>query len=355
MKNLTIHILSPLLVFWLVVTPVLADKKQRPLKKRDNPQLIGKRDINKGQINLYSLEKELALGWQMAAEMDRRSRLVTDPILLEFVNRITQNIVINSDVKVLVTVKVVDSSQINAFTLPGGFLYINRGLIEAADNEAELAGVIAHEVAHIAARHGIEQATKSVLINWGAIPLIFFGGWGGFLVNQTASLVIPLSYFKFSRGAEKEADRLAAQYLWKTGYDPQRLITFFEKLRASEKKDPGSLRKVYRTHPMSKDRIKEVQKLLVRFPERREYQINSSDFITLKEHMGIFIRGRPIKEERENRRLPTLKRHRLEKSDQSDECVGRTPKCFGKFTAREPNSGNHQQSEREAVESYWVL
>ncbi len=318
-KNLSRHILPPLLAFWLVVAPVLADNKQRPLKKRENPQLIGKRDINNGQINFYSLEKELALGRRMAAEMDRRSNLVADPILLEFVNRVTQNIVINSDVKVPVTIKVIDSSDINAFTLPGGFLYINRGLIESVDNEAELAGVIAHEVAHIAARHGIEQATKGVLINWAAIPLIFFGGWGGFLVNQTANLVIPLSYFKFSRGAEKEADRLAAQYLWKTGYDPQGLITFFEKLRASEKKDPGTLRKAFRTHPMSKDRIEEVQKLLVRFPERREYQINSSDFIALKERMGIFIRGGRTEVEKEDQRLPTLKRHRLEKSDQPDE------------------------------------
>jgi beta-barrel assembly-enhancing protease len=318
-KNLTIHILPLLLVIWLVVPPVVADNKQKPLKKRDNPQLIGNRDINKSQINLYSLEKELALGRQMAAKMDRRSRLVADPILLEFVNRITQNIVINSDVKVPVTVRVIDSPDINAFTLPGGFLYINRGLIEAAEDEAELAGVIAHEVAHIAARHGVEQATKGVLINWAAIPLIFFGRWGGFLVNQTAGLMIPLSYLKFSRGAEKEADRLAAQYLWKTGWDPQGLITFFEKLRAAEKKDPGTLKKVYRTHPMSKDRIKEVQKLLVRFPERREYQINSSDFIALKERMGIFTRGRRIKEEREEQRLPTLKRYRLEKSDQTNE------------------------------------
>jgi Zn-dependent protease with chaperone function/peroxiredoxin len=318
-KNLTIHILSLLLVLWLVVSPALADKKQKPLKKRDNPQLVGKRDINKGQINLYSLEKGLALGRQMAAEMDRRSRLVDDPIMLEFVNRITQNIVINSDVKVLVTVKVIDSSYINAFTLPGGFLYINRGLIEAADNEAELAGVIAHELAHIAAQHGVEQATKGNLISWAAIPLIFFGGWSGFLVNQTASMVIPLSYFKFSRSAEKEADRLATQYLWKTGYDPQGLITFFEKLQASEKKDPGTLKKVYRTHPMSKDRIKEVQKLLVRFPEQSEYQINSSDFIALKERMGIFSRGRRIEAERGDQRLPTLKRHRPEKSDQPDE------------------------------------
>src|SRR5262245_40909485 len=167
----------------------------------------------------------------MAAEMDRRSKLVADPILLEFVNRITQNIVINSDVKVPVTVKVIDSSEINAFALPGGFLYVNRGLIEAADNEAELAGVIAHETAHIAARHGVEQASKGDLFSWASLPLIFLGGAGGMIINQVAGIAVPLGFLKFSRGAEKEADRLAAQYLWKTGYDPQALITFFEKLQ----------------------------------------------------------------------------------------------------------------------------
>jgi beta-barrel assembly-enhancing protease len=307
------------MAFWLAGTPALADNIQKPLKKRDNPQLIGKRDINKGQINLYSLEKELALGRRMAAEMDRRSQIVADPILLEFVNRVTQNLVINSDVEVSVTVKVIDSSHINAFTLPGGFLYINRGLLEAAENEAELAGAIAHEVAHIAARHGVEQATKRDMINWASLPLIFFGGWGGFMVNQAAGLLIPLSYLKFSRGAEKEADRLAAQYMWKTGYDPQGLITFFERLQASEKKDPGTLKKIYRTHPMSKDRIEGVEKLLVQFPERSEYQINSSDFIALKERMGIFRRGWRIKAEREDQRLPELKRWWSKKVDQSGE------------------------------------
>jgi predicted Zn-dependent protease len=161
--NLSRQFLPLLLVFSLVVTPVSAYDGPHPLKEKENPQLIGKRDINKGQINFYSMEKEVAIGRQMAAEVDRYSKLLDDPIILEFVNRVTQNIVINSDIKVPVTVKVIDSPEINAFALPGGFLYVNRGLIEAADNEAELAGVIAHEAAHIAARHGVEQASKGNL------------------------------------------------------------------------------------------------------------------------------------------------------------------------------------------------
>jgi predicted Zn-dependent protease len=256
------------LIFSLTVTPALGYGGQEPLKEKENPQLIGKRDINKGQLNFYSLEKEVAIGRRMAAEMDRYSKLLDDPVVFELVNRITQNIVINSDIKIPVTVKVINSSDINAFALPGGFLYVNRGLIEAADNEAELAGVIAHEVAHIAARHGAEQASKGNLINWASLPLIFLGGWGGFIINQAAGLAVPLTFLKFSRGAEKEADQLAVQYLWKTGYDPHGLITFFEKLRAKEKKRPGALAKVFRSHPMTEDRIKKARETLARFPEQ---------------------------------------------------------------------------------------
>jgi hypothetical protein len=210
---------------------------------------------------------------------------------------------------------VIDSSDLNAFTLPGGYLYLYRGLIETTGNEAELAGVIAHEVAHLAARHSVERASKSHLISWASLPLIFLGGWSGLLVNQATSLAFPLSYYKFSRGAEKEADRLAAQYLWKTGYDPQGLITFFEKLQASEKKKPGALRKLFRTHPRNKNRIEEIKNLLLRFPEQNEYQINSSDFLAVMARLGIFNRRQRIEAEQEDHRRPTLKRLRPVKSD----------------------------------------
>ncbi len=321
--KLSRQFLSLLLAFSLAVAPALASDGQQVLKEKENPQLIGKRDINKGQLNFYSLEKEVAIGRQMAAEVDRYSKLVEDPVILELVNRVTQNIVINSDIKVPVTVKVIDSSDINAFALPGGFLYVNRGLIEAADNEAELAGVIAHEAAHIAARHGVEQASKGNLISWASLPLIFLGGWGGFIINQAAGIALPLTFLKFSRGAEKEADRLAAQYLWKTGYDPHALITFFEKLQAKEKKNPGALEKVFRSHPMTEDRIKEAQKLLARFPEKSEYQINSSGFIAVKDRLGMVGRQRKLIESKDERRRPTLKRRKPVNNNRTGETAER--------------------------------
>jgi predicted Zn-dependent protease len=191
--------------------------------------------------------------------------------------------------------------------LPGGFLYVNRGLLEAADNEAEVAGVIAHEVAHVAARHGMEQASKANLINYASIPLIFFGGIGGYAIRQGLGLAVPLTFLKFSRGAEKEADRLGAQYMWAAGYDPTALISFFEKLQAKDKKKPGTLSKLFSTHPMTGDRITEVRELIGRFPERGEYQISSSEFGQVKSRIAS-IGGATRGSGRDDSGRPTLKR-----------------------------------------------
>jgi len=292
----------------LVGTPVSAQTRgTKPLKDKENPLLIGKRDINKGQLAFYSVDKEVALGRQMAAEVDRSSQLVTDPVINEFVNRIGQNIVLHSDAKLPFTIKVIDANDVNAFALPGGFLYVNRGLLEAADNEAEVAGVLAHEIAHVTARHGIEQASKGQLLNIASIPLIFLGGLGGFIVQQVAGLAVPLTFLKFSRGAEKEADRLGAQYMWAAGYDPNALITFFEKLQAKKKKEPGTLAKIFSTHPMTGDRIKETQKLIARFPEKSEYQVSSSDFADIRSRL-MAVSAASQRVGPDDFKRPTLKR-----------------------------------------------
>jgi beta-barrel assembly-enhancing protease len=290
----------------LIASPTLGQTQQKPLNDKDNPLMIGKRNINKGQIDFYSLDKEVALGRQLAAEVDRESKFVTDPLVVEYVNRVGQNIVLHSDVKTPVTIKVIDSNEVNAFALPGGHLYINRGVLETADNEAELAGVIAHETGHVAARHGVEQASKGNLINYGTIPLIFLGGIGGFAIRQAAGLAVPLTFLKFSRGAEGEADRLGAQYMWSAGYDPHAMVTFFEKLEAKEKKKPGTISKAFSTHPMTSDRIKEVSALVARFPNKEEYEISSSEFNNVKSRLISINAGRRQEEDRNGR--PTLKR-----------------------------------------------
>lgn len=303
-----------ILTITLTVMSALAQtqekKNQKPLSEKENPLLVGKRDINKGSMNFYSLEKEVALGRQLAAEQDRASEFVTDPIVTEYVNRVAQNIVLHSDARIPFTIKVLDANDVNAFALPGGFLYVNRGLIEAADNEAELAGVLAHEIAHVTARHGVEQASKGTFLNYASIPLIFLGGWGGYIVQQVAGLAVPLTFLKFSRGAEKEADRLGAQYMWAAGYDPHAMVTFFEKLQAKNKKKPGFISKAFSTHPLTEDRIKEVQKLLVRFPEKTEYQISTSEFVQVRNRLvSLRAASRPLgRTDNSDNGRPTLKR-----------------------------------------------
>src|SRR5215210_2562746 len=214
--------------------------------------MIGKRKINGGFISWMSggLEKEVALGRYLAAEVDRQAKFVDDPLITEFVNRVGQNIVLHSDAKVPFTIKVIDSDEVNAFALPGGFFYVNKGLILAADNEAELAGVMAHEIAHVAARHAMENQAKSTLTQYGAIAgSIFLGGIPGLIFQNTAGLGLLASFMKFNRNAEAEADKLGVQYMYAAGYDPSGLATMFEKLTAKNKKKPGFFSKAFATHP----------------------------------------------------------------------------------------------------------
>jgi len=325
----------------------------KPLDKKDDPTLIGKRDINKGSIQFYSIEKEVAIGRQLSAEVDRSSKIINDPIVTEYINRVAQNIVLHSDSKVPFTIKVVDSQEVNAFALPGGFLYVNRGLLEAADNEAEVAGVIAHEIAHVAARHGMEQASKGELFNYLSIPLIFLGGIGGYAIRQGLGLAVPLSFLKFSRGAEKEADRLGAQYMWASGYDPNALITFFEKLQAKNKKKPGTLSKLFSTHPMTGDRITEVRELIAQFPERGEYQLSSSEFGQVKSRI-VAIGGATRGSGRDESGRPTLKRRpqTTTDDDKGDSETSNRPVLKrrddsqgGDQTGNPPQQDSQQQSE----------
>ena len=196
---------------------------------------MGNRNVGHG-LNFYSLEHEIALGKQLAQEVDRSAKFITDPVVTEYVNRVGQNLVRNSDAQVPFTIKVIDSDQINAFALPGGFFYVNSGLIMHADEESELAGVMAHEIAHVCARHGTKNATKGQIMQLATIPLVMLGpgGWAGYAIYQGAQLVVPISFLKFSRDAEREADYLGLQYMYKAGYDPNSFVSFFEKVTALE-------------------------------------------------------------------------------------------------------------------------
>jgi len=280
--------------------------KAKHKKKNSDVENIGNRDINKGSINFFSLDKEIAMGRQLAAEIERQVKLNEDPTINEYVNRVGQNLVRNSDAKVPFTIKVVESDEINAFALPGGFFYVNTGLILAADDESELAGVMAHEIAHVAARHGTKQASKAELINFASIPLIFMGGVGGFALRQVAGFLIPMQFLQFSRKDEAEADYLGLQYLYKTGYDPGAAVSFFEKLQAKESARPGTVSKMFSTHPPTGDRIamskKNIELIL---PDKDQYVVTTSEFNQVKALLGQLENRQPSREEANK---PSLRR-----------------------------------------------
>jgi predicted Zn-dependent protease len=274
----------------------------------EDPNQIGNRDPGKG-LDFYSIEKEIAIGKQMAQEVERQAKIVDDPIIAEYVNRVGQNLVRNSDAKVPFTIKVIDAEDINAFALPGGFFFVNTGVITAADNEAELAGVMAHEIAHVAARHGMKQQTKADLVRYASIPaMILSGGWTGYLVYQGAQLAIPMGFLTFSRADEAQADDLGLQYMYKTGYDPNAFVDFFEKVQSQEKRKPGSMAKVFSSHPPTVERIKAAQKHMANLPPRAEYVVSTSEFNDIKARL-MAMHGRKNVPNSTDPNKPTLRRN----------------------------------------------
>ncbi len=300
--------------------PTTSDEDQTPKGVKAGSEKdvnsIGNRNVGKG-VNLYSLEREIALGKQAAQEVEKSSKMINDPVVTEYVNRVGQNLVRNSDAKVPFTIKVIDSDEINAFALPGGFFYVNSGLILRADEEAELAGVMSHEIAHVAARHGTKSATKGEIMQMASIPLILLGpgGWAGYGLYEGLNLAIPMGYLKFSRDAEREADYLGLQYMYKAGYDPNAFVSFFEKIEAEERHHPGSIPKVFSTHPPTPERVQKAQEEIAQIlPARNEYIVTTSEFDLIKSRLRR-IENRNKLQEQKSGDKPTL-RTRTEQTTQ---------------------------------------
>ncbi|HTP44335.1 MAG TPA: M48 family metallopeptidase [Candidatus Solibacter sp.] len=312
-----------------------ADPQQahaQPLPQQSDPDVkkggkedvdaIGNRNVGHG-LNFYSLEREIALGKQLAQEVDRTAKFITDPVVTEYVNRVGQNLVRNSDAQVPFTIKVIDSDQINAFALPGGFFYVNSGLLLHADEESELAGVMAHEIAHVCARHGTKNATKGELVQLASIPAMIFIPYSlaGLAMYQGLNLMIPLTFLKFSRDAEREADYLGLEYMYKAGYDPNSFVSFFEKVTALEKKQPGSIPKVFSTHPPTPDRIEAAQKEIATIlPARDEYIVSTSEFDLVKRRLGALEANQKVNDKANAGNKPTLRK----KTDQTEK-TGQAP------------------------------
>ncbi|HST13005.1 MAG TPA: M48 family metallopeptidase [Terriglobales bacterium] len=281
---------------------------------------IGNRNVGcgRGVGNWYSVEGQINMGRQYADQIDSTSKLIKDPVITEYVNRVGQNLVRNSDSKVPFTIKVVDADVINAFALPGGFFYVNSGLILAADNEAELAGVMAHEIAHVAACHIAREQTRGTIAQLATIPLIMMGGGlGGLAVQEAAGLALPVTFLKFSRGFEAEADYLGVEYMYKSGYDPQAFTAFFEKIQAQEKKKPGTFSKAFESHPPTPDRIEksqeEIEKLL---PARPTYKVDTSEFQEVKGRLAKLENRRKLDDKKDS--SPELRRA-AQPSDSDDD------------------------------------
>ena len=285
------------------------DSKVKHNGSKSDVDAIGNRKVGgRGMGNWYSLETEIRMGKQYAMQVEQGVKLVQDPVVTEYVNRIGQNLVRNSDAQVPFTIKVIDSDEVNAFALPGGFFYVNSGLILAADEEAEMAGVMAHEIAHVAARHGTRQMTRAQWANIGTIPLIFIGGGIGYGIYEAAGLGLPLTFMKFQRNFEAEADYLGLQYMYKTGYDPQAFISFFEKIQAKEKKKPGTLAKAFASHPQTPDRIeKSQQEIATILPAKAQYIVSTSEFDDVKSRLATIENRHKVIEEKDGSR-PSLRR-----------------------------------------------
>ena len=289
-----------------------------PIPQQENPSVkpgseadvsaIGNRSVGKG-LDFYSLEHEIALGKQLAQEVDKSAKFINDPVVNEYVNRVGQNLVRNSDARVPFTIKVIDSDVVNAFALPGGFFYVDSGLILHADEESELAGVMAHEIAHVCARHGTKQATKGEIVNLASIPAMIFipYTWAGYAIYQGMNFAIPLTFLKFTRNDEREADYLGTQYMYKAGYDPNSFVAFFEKVESDEKKQPGTIPKVFSTHPPTPDRIEAIQKEIATIlPARDEYIVSTSEFDSVKARLQLIEANIKVKDNNPNK--PTLRK-----------------------------------------------
>jgi len=254
-------------------------------KKRD-PNEIGDRDVSKA-LNFYSIEQEISLGRQLSAEIARQTKVVEDPIVSEYINRLGQNLARNSDVTFPVRFMLIEADDINAFTLPGGFIYVNTGTFRLSDNEAELASVMAHELGHAAARHATRQMTRGDLARLAQIPLAIGSGWAGLAARQAANAAMPMAFFKFSRNFETEADMLGLQYLWKAGYDPTAALDMFERIESTERRQPGAVSKLFRSHPLTPDRIAKTQKNIEEMlPARNEYVLNTSEYEDVRARLG---------------------------------------------------------------------
>ena len=314
------------LIFAVVSLPVYAGRRHSDVEDIGNRNVSGK--IFKILPNFVSMEKEIALGSQLAADFEQTARIVEDPVIAEYVDRIGQNIVKHSDAKVPFHIKVVDTDEVNAFAFPGGYFYINKGVLLAARNESEMAGVMAHEISHVTARHATSRMSKGQYLQLAAIPALFVGGyWAQMGIQNALGLGINLELLGVTRESEREADQLGIQYLWNAGYDPNSFLSFFEKMQEEEKSKPGRLAGWFRTHPSTTDRIVAALDEQRYLPEKDSYIVNTSEFDRVRARLQSIDNAQKSEEggDTKEQKRPTLKRRTADGKPDPNDTGGEEP------------------------------
>jgi predicted Zn-dependent protease len=228
--------------------------------------------LARAQIFGMSEAQEIELGRQAAAEVERTQPLLDDTVVNAYIKGLGLHLVeYCGRPNIEYHFKVIDTPEVNAFALPGGFVYVNRGLIEKAGNESELAGVLAHEIGHVVGRHSVEQVKRAQLtgLGLGVLDMILGGrGTAASIANMASQMVASGAFMKYSRDAEREADRLGARNLYDAGFDPRGMVTFFQKLDAMRKREPNVIEAFFSTHPSPDERVKNVSDLIRSFPPK---------------------------------------------------------------------------------------
>lgn len=254
-----------------------------------------------GRINILTTEEEVRIGREAAREIERDLRLYNDPAVTAYINSLGQMLARYSSRSGLTYYfKVVDTDEVNAFAIPGGWLYVNRGLITTAEDESELAAVIAHEIGHVDRKHGARAISRQL----GAALLLdaTLGGTDASVKRragrQVAAFFIGVKQLSYGRDAEREADRFAVESTYAAGIDPEGTATFFQKLVAMQKKEPGQLAKMFSTHPPSRERVENVRAQIGGLPPKAGLTKDSRRFQAIKDRILKRERVRRGKERR---------------------------------------------------------
>lgn len=232
--------------------------------------------LDRQESIFISSQQEVSIGEQATQQIEKENKILNNPALTQYVNNIGQNLAnvcFRKDIKY--HFKIIDSDVINAFALPGGFIYIYGGALVSMDNEAQLAAVLAHEIGHVAARHGVKQLQKSQAYSILASILLKNEKEG---IQKLSNITANLVFLGYSRKAEFEADELGTHFTYQAGYDPKGMLEFFEKLKQKEKDEPSKLEILIRTHPSTLDRINNSKSQISSLPEKPNLIRNEAKF-----------------------------------------------------------------------------